>query len=156
MRLKVSVVAFVAAVVISTLRHDIYQVGLAVASIILCTWVARCFERKVTSLAVLITGSVVLAQLSVLIRQAFLEEGLWTTAKANPLGFIVGDLVYGFKSVVLVLYQSTVALIQAVGWSDYSSLESLNYRFAVVGWLLVGLSIYLLLIKQPTKSPVKR
>jgi len=156
MKVRASIILFIVAILVATLRHDVYQVGLAVSSTMFCLWIALCFERKFARIVILVGGSITLAQISVLVRRAFLEEGLWATAKKNPFGLIVGDVIYGFKSIVLSLVSTIHAVIKAVGWSDYASIESLNYRFVVTAWLLVCLSVYLLMKKTEQVAPVKR
>ena len=49
---------------------------------------------------------------------------------------------------VTSLYGSASALLAAIFEGSYAGLEGLNYRFVIVGWLVVGLSACVLLKKD--------
>ena len=143
MRINPTSAIFVVAVAVSMLRHDVYQVGLAASSVILCYWAAACLRKGWARVALFIPCSIALAQMAVIIRRAVLDNGIVQAAKASPVGYVVGDIVHGFRRVILTFVESVEALIRAGGWADYSGLETLNYRYVLVGWLIVILSIVL-------------
>ena len=145
MKIKIPTAIFVVALMLSMLPHDIYQVGLAISSIMLCFWLGKCFKNRWAGIGVFAASSIILAQLSVLARRAFLDDGLTITAKNNPLGFIVGDIIHGLRRVIEMFVLSIIGFVKAIGWGEYQGIETLNYRFVMVGWLIVGMGIYLYL-----------
>jgi len=145
---KKTIIIFIIALWASCWSYDFYHVGLAVSGVILSYWIACLFNHLWIRLSVLFLSSGALIQIGVLARRAFLEKGLWQVISDNPSINVVGDIVHGYRSIVMSFYASIDALVRAVGWGDYSYLDLLNLRFVVAAWLLVGFSIYFWRIKD--------
>ncbi len=129
--------SFMLAFLISCLPHDIYQVGIAIVSIMLFKQIAVIFNNRFVRVAVYCIGGIAFAQLAVILRHGFLVEGFYQTLHQKSTAIIVGDLVYGIRHVWINFFTSLSGLYNGILRDNYSALEGLNYRLTVIGWMVV-------------------
>jgi len=124
--------------------HDSYNMFLAIASAVAVYIVARaCFKSKGGRLLFFVPMSVVVCQLSVTLKKAFMDEGFKQVMQQKPLGVLLADILYGFRHVVETVFGSVQAFGDALVYDQYSSIESLNFRFftAIIMIVIIGFCI---------------
>lgn len=158
MTIRISVIAFLLAVLVSLLPYELHQLGLGTAAVILCYWIASAVSNRWAGLTIFIPSAVATTQLLVTARRMICEEGLYATLKSDeslPM-YLVGDVLYGFKHLVMTMYESVAACVNYLGdETALTRIEGMNPRLFIVGWLILGFSIVLMLRRTPeiAKNP---
>ena len=130
------------------LQHDSYHAFLAIASAMLAYFLAlSLFSSKFWRFIMFVLFSVSICQLSVTIKKAVMDVGFRQVAREKPLGVLFGDMVYGFKAVLMTIGKVTGAFYNAWGLDQYSSIESLNYRFFTILVMMIIMGAFI--IKKP-------
>ncbi|MBT3397856.1 hypothetical protein HOA55_04610 [archaeon] len=134
------IIGFVVVVTLGiALDHDSYHALLAVGSGMLAYFMTMCLIRHGKGKQILFFAfmTIAFAQTSVTVKRAIMEEGFKKTLADNPLGVIVGDVVYGVQHVVMVIGDAWNGVYEAIQLSDYTTIEQMNYRFFTVFVMLL-------------------
>jgi|GEM_PF-2268365 len=135
--------------------HDSYNVFLAIASAVATYIVARAFfTSKIGRLLFFVPVSIIVCQLSVTAKKAVMDEGFKQVLQQKPLGAIFADVLYGFRHVAETVFGSIGAFSDALVYDQYSSIESLNYRFFTVAIAIVIIAFFILKEKRRTEESV--
>ena len=130
------------------LNHDSYHAFLAIASAMFAYFLALSFfVSKFWRVFMFGLFSVIICQLSVTIKKAVMDVGFRQIAQEKPFGVLFSDGVYGFKAVFMTIGKVTGSFYRAWALDEYSSLESLNYRFFTI--LVMMLIMWVFIIKKP-------
>lgn len=136
------------------LRHDSYNMFLAIAAGMFVYFFAFIFSGKLARFLFFVPCSIAVCQLSITLKRAIMEDGFEEVLKANPLGYLVGDIAYGFRHVVTTLVEFLRGTSEAIQFDQYSTLGSLNYRFFTIIVMIVIMTIFILKDKPSTKVEV--
>jgi len=130
--------------------HDSYQMFLAIASAIAACFIACVlFQSKGARFSFFVSSAVVICQLSVTMKRAITEDGFKQVLSKNPFGFLVADTIYGFRHIVTTALNAFRGFTEAIVYDQYSSIESLNYRFFTIIVMIVVTAIFILKEKFP-------
>jgi len=125
--------------------HDSYHMWLAIASAIAAYFLAcSFFKSKVGRLLFFALVSVVFCQLSVTVKKAVMDGGFKQVLQQKPLGALFADILYGFRHVVETAFGSIGAFSDALAYDNYSTIESLNYRFFTIVIAIVVMAVFIL------------
>lgn len=125
--------------------HDSYQMFLAMASVIAAYFFARViFQSKGARLLFFVPTAITICQLSVTMKRAITENGFKQALAKNPFGFLVADMVYGFRHIVTTALNAFRGFTEAIVYDQYSSIESLNYRFFTMIIMIVVMAVFIL------------
>ena len=125
--------------------HDSYHMWLAIASAIAAYFLAcSFFKSKVGRLLFFALVSVVFCQLSVTVKKAVMDGGFKQVLQQKPMGVLFSDVLYGFRHVAMTVYSSFGGLRDALVYDQYSSVESLNYRFFTIAIAIVVMAVFIL------------
>jgi len=133
------------------IQHDLFQIGLAISSFIVGIWVTRGIVARKWRIPLFVFSVVVLMQMSVFVREGILE-GFVVVGDKYPVGEIVKAILYGFIHVSVALYDSCIAMYNAIMYNEYALVEKLNYRFVVSAWLVFVTAFLSLFRKRPKPS----
>ena len=137
------------------LRHDSYQIFLAVASLMIGYNLAHLASRsRVWALIIFILISVVICQTSVTAKKAQIDDAFRQelSASNNPTGAVVVDVIHGFKQIVDL--RNIPSKIKEKG--SYGFFESANYRYLTMGLFLPFMGVSLIMRKPDQESNKKR
>ena len=130
--------------------HDSYQVFLAIASAIVAYFLARTlFKGKGARFIFFVPIAIAICQLSVTLKRAVMEIGFKQAALENPTGYLFADVLYGFRHVIMTVGRTFGAFAEVIGLDEYSSIESLNYRFFTIIIMIVVMAIFILKERFP-------
>lgn len=125
--------------------HDSYQVFLAISSAIVAYFLARLlFPGKGARSLFFTFTAIAICQLSVVFKRAVMETGFKQAALENPTGYLLADVMYGFRHVITTVARVFGAFAEVIGLDKYSSIESLNYRFSTMIIMIVVMTIFIL------------
>lgn len=132
---------FADAVVLAILlKHDSYQIFLAIASLMIGYALAHFITRsRIIRLILFVSISVAICQISVTVKMAQMDE-------SNPTGALVADVVHGFRRIVDL--KDIPSEIKEKG--PYGFFENTNYRYLTMGMFLpyMGASIMMKSLDQ--------
>lgn len=131
------------------LKHDSFHMFLAIAAAMLAYFFAAVFSSKKARFLFFVPVSIVVCQLSVTLKRGIMEQGFKEALRGNPFGYLVADMIYGFKHVVITAMKAFWGFTEAVVYDRYSSIESLNYRFFTIIVMIVIMTIFILKSKSP-------
>jgi len=130
------------------LRHDSYHIFLAIASCLAVYALAMTIcDSKKGRLFFYLPLSLAVCQLAVTVKKGVMDIGFRKMALENPTGVLAGDVVYGFKAVYMTIWKVFGGVYEAFGLDEYSTIESLNYRFITFLVMAVIMGCYIL--KRP-------
>jgi len=126
------------------LKHDSYNVFLAIASALFSYGLACVLARNKAWMLLLFVGlAVTICQISITAK-GVLVQGY---EQDSSTGSIVGDIAYGFKNIPKNLKKGAVAVAEA-SKGNYSAFKELNYRFFTMG-ITIPIMALCLLLKRP-------
>lgn len=129
------------------LKHDSYQIFLAVASLIIGYSLASLISRsRVWRLILFVLISVIICQISVT------AKGAQLSASNNPTGALVVDVIHGFKRIADL--RDIPGEIREKGF--YGFFESANYRYLTMGLLFPFLTVSLIMRKPGQENDKQR
>lgn len=118
------------------LRHDSYQIFLAIASLMIGYSLACLISRsRIWRLILFILISVIICQTSVTAKKAQLND--------SPTGAVVADVIHGFKRIADL--RNIPNEIEERGF--YGFFESANYRYLTMGLFLPFMGVSLIMRK---------
>jgi len=127
------------------LRHDSYQIFLAIASLMIGYSLACLISRsRVWRLILFILISVIICQISVTAKKAQIND--------SPTGAVVADVIHGFKRIVDL--KNIPSEIKEKGL--YGFFENTNYRYLTMGVFLPFMGVSLTMRKPDQESNSKR
>ncbi len=134
---------FADAVVLAILlKHDSYQIFLAVASLMIGYTLARIVTRsKVIRLILFVLISVAVCQISVTVKMAQMNE-------SNPTGALAADVAHGFKRIIDL--RGIPKEVREKGF--YGFLENTNFRYLTMGIFLPLMAISLMIRSSDQKE----
>ena len=134
--------------------HDSYQMFLAIASAIAAYFfVCLIFQSKGARFLFFVPTAVAACQLSVTFKRAITEHGFKEVLRTNPFGFLVADIVYGFRHIATTALKIFWGFTEAIVYDRYSTIESLNYRFFTIIVMIVMMTVFILKAK-PSKAQI--
>ena len=124
--------------------HDSYQMFLAIASAVAAYFIACVlFQSKGARFFFFIPCIVAICQLSVTMKRAITEDGFKQTLSKNPFGFLVADTLYGFRHIVTTALKAFWGFTEVIAYNQYSSIESLNYRFFTMIIMIMVMAVFI-------------
>lgn len=136
------------------LHHDSYHAFLAIVSAMLAYFLTlSIFSSKFWRFTMFTILAVTFCQLSVTVKKAVMDVGFRQIALEKPFGVLFADAVYGFKAIFVIVGKFWGSMYEAIGLNEYSSLESLNYRFLTL--LMMMIVLWAFMLKKPEIKKVK-
>jgi len=115
------------------LQNEVYQALIPLAvGLFSFAFASFMFRSRILSVIFFVLIFVTLCQFAVTAKKAQTDEVFKQQLKNDSVGVFVADIVHGFKRTIGITKEIREAAIEAKNGNDYTKVENINFRYAMM------------------------